>query len=473
MAEDYYKILGVSRNASQADIQKAYRELARKYHPDMNPGRQVGHEEVPEGPAAFDVLNNPEKREMYDRYGSSFETMGGRRPAGPAAWDCVAGRGGVSRPGPAAFTAEDIDFSQFFGERFGAARRRAGWAICSPSSAAAPAGRQARAGTARRRGADLAARTANPLRHLDHRRRGAAHRPAALGQDRDAGGEDSRRASRTARRSASAARASRPPRGGTPGDILITVHVAPHPYFPPPRQQLYVRVPRHAGRGGRRGQGRRAHADRHRDAEHSARHVQRHEAPRKGARRGRRPAPPGDLLAEMQIVLPKHLNEADRQTLEATRPAAYPLEPRAAWQTNSAVVSPWPTNVAPRCADPPAAWISSASTAPLHAGDDNLLVYGGPNGLPYPRLGLSVSRKSATPWAKPLARLLREAFRISRPQLPAGMDLIVIPRPAAKPELASLLASLPRLAAPGGAEIGPPDAVRGLVRSPQSPVPSP
>ena len=77
MAEDYYKTLGVPKNASQAEIQKAYRDLARKYHPDMNPDDKTAKKKFQQVQAAFDVLNNAEKREMYDRYGSSFETMGG------------------------------------------------------------------------------------------------------------------------------------------------------------------------------------------------------------------------------------------------------------------------------------------------------------------------------------------------------------------------------------------------------------
>ena len=95
MAEDYYKTLGVSRNASQADIQKAYRELARKYHPDMNPDDKSATKKFQQIQRAFDVLNNPEKREMYDRYGSSFETMGAGGPRGGGAW-AGARRGRVS-----------------------------------------------------------------------------------------------------------------------------------------------------------------------------------------------------------------------------------------------------------------------------------------------------------------------------------------------------------------------------------------
>jgi curved DNA-binding protein len=62
MAEDYYKTLGVPRNASQAEIQKAYRDLARKYHPDMNPDDKTAKKKFQRLQAAFDVLNNPEKR---------------------------------------------------------------------------------------------------------------------------------------------------------------------------------------------------------------------------------------------------------------------------------------------------------------------------------------------------------------------------------------------------------------------------
>jgi len=58
--EDYYSVLGVARNASQAEIQKAYRDLARKYHPDMNPNDKTAKKKFQKVQAAFDVLNNPE-----------------------------------------------------------------------------------------------------------------------------------------------------------------------------------------------------------------------------------------------------------------------------------------------------------------------------------------------------------------------------------------------------------------------------
>ena len=82
------------------------------------------------------------------------------------------------------------------------------------------------------------------------------------------------------------------------------------------------------------------------------------------------------------------------------------------------------------------------------ASDDLLLVFGCPNGLPHPRLGTSVPRRVAAGVVRNRwKRLLREAFRLSRQQLPTGIDLVVIPRQGAQPELARLLNSLPRLAA--------------------------
>ncbi len=107
MADDYYRLLQVSENASQEDIQKAYRKLARKYHPDLHAEKSdrekdQAKQKFQKIQRAYDVLNDPEKREMYDRFGDNFESMGGAA-------------GGNPFSGGAPFGNMDIDFSQVFG----------------------------------------------------------------------------------------------------------------------------------------------------------------------------------------------------------------------------------------------------------------------------------------------------------------------------------------------------------------------
>lgn len=70
---DYYKILGVDKNASQDDIKKAFRKLSRKYHPDLNPNDPSAKDKFQEINEANEVLSDPEKRKKYDEYGEHWK----------------------------------------------------------------------------------------------------------------------------------------------------------------------------------------------------------------------------------------------------------------------------------------------------------------------------------------------------------------------------------------------------------------
>src|SRR5690242_4483255 len=88
--KDFYQVLGVSKNASQADIKKAYRKLARENHPDSNPGDDKKHETFKAVAEAYDVVGDADKRKQYDEYRTQVSTGpfaggfggGGFRPPG-------------------------------------------------------------------------------------------------------------------------------------------------------------------------------------------------------------------------------------------------------------------------------------------------------------------------------------------------------------------------------------------------------
>src|SRR2546423_13851672 len=102
--EDYYKILGVKRDAKPEELKKAYRRLARKYHPDVNPGDKSSEERFKLTTEAFDVLSDPKKRSVYDRFGQYSDNLA--EAAARGAYGAGAGAGG-GRRGPVDFTGFD------------------------------------------------------------------------------------------------------------------------------------------------------------------------------------------------------------------------------------------------------------------------------------------------------------------------------------------------------------------------------
>ena len=114
-SDDYYEVLGVSKSATEDEIQKAYRKLARKYHPDLHADKSDREKESAKQnfqkvQQAYDVLSDPKKRQMYDRFGPGFEQMGGNP------------FGGQGNP----FGGMDIDLSSLFGGAGGAGAGGAG-----------------------------------------------------------------------------------------------------------------------------------------------------------------------------------------------------------------------------------------------------------------------------------------------------------------------------------------------------------
>src|SRR3954454_11896268 len=109
MPRDYYEVLGVARDASEADIKKAYRKLARQYHPDRNPGDKISEEKFKEVQGAYDILGDADKRKTYDAGGM----FGARRG------------GGVTDDGKGGFTGvySHADLADVLGGFFGGGTR--------------------------------------------------------------------------------------------------------------------------------------------------------------------------------------------------------------------------------------------------------------------------------------------------------------------------------------------------------------
>ena len=318
MAKDYYTTLGVSRDASGSEIQKAYRRLAREFHPDLNPDDQTAKRKFQEVQKAFDVLNDSSKREMYDRYGSSFESMGGGPqgggPQGAGPWRTAQGGGGF----------EDIDIGEMFGERFGegegfaelfrgfgrAGRQRGGQPASPPS-----------------RGADIKNKLDVTLRiavtggeaNLTVQRAGGKTEQITV--KIPAGIEDGKKIRLRGQGEQQIG-------GGPAGDILITVCVLPHACFQRHGNNLEIRVPVTLSE---------AAAGATVDVPTPSGTISLKVPPGsssgtklrvKGHGVSPHRGPPGDLYAEIQIVLPRSLDDDDVELINKLD-AKHPQQPRS------------------------------------------------------------------------------------------------------------------------------------------------
>ena len=126
--KDYYETLGVDKSASEADIKKAFRKLARQHHPDVVKERDKKSAEAKfkEITEAYEVLSDPEKRKKYDTLGADWERGGGGYQQAPPNWQDFAQQGAGGRPGGVEFHFGGTGFSDFFETFFGGRGRGGG-----------------------------------------------------------------------------------------------------------------------------------------------------------------------------------------------------------------------------------------------------------------------------------------------------------------------------------------------------------
>lgn len=229
MEDDYYKVLGVSRGASDSELQKAYRALARKYHPDLADDPKQAKEKFQKVQAAYDVLSDPEKRKMYDKFGSNFERMGqgGANPFSGAGY------------GDGSF---EFDFGNMFGGQ-GGGQQAGGFEdiLRQFAGGGARSGGERAYSSSPRRGQDLEQETTVPFNVailggkavIPVRHRGTAE---SVTVTIPAGIEEGKKIRLKEQGYPS-------PNNGPAGDLFVRVNVAKHPNFERRGKNLLVKVP--------------------------------------------------------------------------------------------------------------------------------------------------------------------------------------------------------------------------------------
>lgn len=239
MNDDYYQTLGVAREASGDDIQKAYRKLAKKYHPDLNPDDKAAQKKFKEVQQAYDVLSDEKKRKMYDQFGPAFEQV---RQGGGTPWS--------SQVPP---EMEGFDFGQAFG---GGRGSNTGSVppeledLLKQFTGGGGGFNFGGGGTGRRRGRKAPAQPGADLQHevevpfrtavtggeVSLRLKRPGSKAETLTVKIPAGIEDGKTMRLRGQGEPSQ-------QDGPPGDLLITVRVTPHANFRRDGLDLIVRVP--------------------------------------------------------------------------------------------------------------------------------------------------------------------------------------------------------------------------------------
>ncbi|MCE9673665.1 J domain-containing protein [Myxococcus stipitatus] len=243
MADDYYKILGVERAASADAIKKAYRKLARQYHPDVNPGNKAAEEKFKQIGTAFEVLSDPKKRKLYDEFGEDAEKIGydDKKAEAYRQYRAAASRGGA---GGIPYGGEDFDLGDLFNDLFG--RRGGGGGVGGFDVNEVFGGRRRRqAGP--ERGEDLTTQVRVSLAEAVN---GAERTLAVTRPSRDGQGEDTVRLTvkipagvHTGSKVRLAGQGGPGLRGGPAGDLYIETDVAEHPLVRREGDDLHVDLP--------------------------------------------------------------------------------------------------------------------------------------------------------------------------------------------------------------------------------------
>jgi DnaJ-class molecular chaperone len=220
-SRDPYEVLGVKRDASQQEIQKAYRRLAKKLHPDLNPGNAEAEKQFKEVAAAYDLLSDPEQRARFDR--GEIDASGAERPQQRYYRDFA---GGASNP----YTS-DAGFADFAGD--------AGFAdFAGDDILSAIFGRRGRAQPRRRRGQDVRYRL--DVDFLDAVNGATRRLTLPDGSVLDVAIPPGTRDGQVLRLRGKGRSGAG---GGPPGDALVEIRVRPHPYFRRQGDDIYVEVP--------------------------------------------------------------------------------------------------------------------------------------------------------------------------------------------------------------------------------------